>query len=156
MNEVLMIPPNEMGHLMNKYKERITSDPLLNNASKLSATRHKLLQSKRIPPGIKKARIKDLGSKIHHTIKRIKQGPFSSSTIVPPDTTEEILNKEEQTKAFEQLLKTLLTNKPQPKAKPITQKNTAKRKSTEVERLTSDWLPYNTRTQRWRKRKKST
>ena len=100
MNEVMMIPPEEMGKLMNLYKERFTSDPLLTKATRLAAERHKVLESKKIPPGIKKARVKLLGPKISSALKKYKRGPLHSDIIDAPH--------EEQTKAFQQLLKAIL------------------------------------------------
>ena len=104
MNEVVMIPPEEMGQLMNLYKERITSDPFLTDATRLAAKRHKVLASKKLPSGIKQAKVKLLGPKISRAIKKYKRGPLHSDIVDSP--------KEDQTKAFEELLKKILRGKP--------------------------------------------
>ena len=159
MNQVLMIPPEKLGNLTNVYKERITSDPTLTTATQLAATRHKLLKNKKIPPGIKQAKVKALGSTFNKVLRKYKQGPFTSNITPPPDSAESIIQEDEQSKAFQRLLLNLLRGQPaKTKNKKITvpkSKAIRKTRKTEVEKLISDWLPYNTRTQRWQRRKKS-
>lgn len=150
MNQVLMIPPEKLGKLTNLYKERITNDPTLTTATQLAATRHKLLANKNIPPAIKKAKVKALNSTFNKTLRKYKEGPFTS-TITPDDTTDSIIKQDEQSKAFKKLLLTLLRGQPQTKKKTTTKK---RRRKTEAEKLISDWLPYDTRTQRWQKQRK--
>ena len=148
MNQVLMIPPEKLGKLTNLYKERITSDPTLTTATQLAATRHKVLANKNIPPAIKKAKVKALNSTFNKALRKYKEGPFTSN-IVPDDTTDSIIRQDEQTKAFQKLLLNLMRGQPQTKAKKKT--TTKKRRQTEAEKLISDWLPYDTRKQRWKK-----
>ena len=152
MNQVLMIPPEKLGKLTNLYKERITSDPTLTTATQLAATRHKVLTNKNIPPAIKKAKVKALNSTFNKTLRKYKQGPFTT-TITPDDTTDSIIRQDEQTKAFQKLLLNLMRGQPQTRKKTTTTKKT-KRRQTEAEKLISDWLPYDTRTQRWQKQRK--
>lgn len=150
-----MIPPDKLGNLTNLYKERITSDPTLTAATQLAATRHKLLTNKKVPSGIKQARVKALGSNFNKVLRKYKQGPFSSNTI-PPDTTQAIIQEDEQTKAFQRLLLNLMRGQPTKKRTiPPTAKAKRKPRKTEVQQLISDWLPYNTRTQRWQRQNKS-
>ena len=159
MNQVLMIPPEKLGKLTNLYKERITSDPTLTTATQLAATRHKVLANKNIPPAIKKAKVKALNSTFNKTLRKYKEGPFTSN-IIPDDTTDSIIQQDEQSKAFQKLLLSLLRGQPQAKKTSIispktkTKKKTTAKKArkTEAEKLISDWLPYDTRTQRWQKR----
>lgn len=160
MNQVLMIPPEKLGNLTNIYKERITSDPTLTTATQLAATRHKLLKSKKIPPGIKQAKDKALGSTFNKVLRKYKQGPFGSNIAPPPDSAESIIQEDEQSKAFQRLLFNLLRGQLPKKTiskKPVRkQKSTTKKtKKTEAEKLISDWLPYNTRSQQWQRRTKS-
>ena len=159
MNQVLMIPPEKLGNLPNLYKERITSDPTLTTATQLAATRHKLLKSKKIPPGIKQAKDKALGSTFNKVLRKYKQGPFGSNIPPPLDSAESIIQEDEQSKAFQRLLFNLLRGqlpkKPIPK-KAVRKKSTTKKtKKIEVQKLLGDWLPYDTRTQRWQRRTKS-
>lgn len=158
MNQVLMIPPEKLGKLTNLYKERITSDPTLTTATQLAATRHKVLANKKIPPAIKKVKVKALNSTFNKALRKYKEGPFTSN-IAPDDTTDSIIQQDEQSKAFQKLLLNLMRGQPQTRKKPILppktkakKKTTAKRtRKTEAEKLISDWLPYDTRTQRWKK-----
>ena len=151
MNQVLMIPPEKLGKLTNLYKERITSDPTLTTATQLAATRHKVLANKNIPPAIKKVKVKALNSTFNKALRKYKEGPFTSS-ITPDDTTDSIIQQDEQSKAFQKLLLNLMRGQPQTKAKKKT--TTKKRRQTETEKLISDWLPYDTRKQRWQTRRK--
>lgn len=158
MNQVLMIPPEKLGKLTNLYKERITSDPTLTTATQLAATRHKVLANKKIPPAIKKVKVKALNSTFNKALRKYKEGPFTSN-IPPDDTTDSIIQQDEQSKAFQKLLLNLMRGQPQTRKTPILppktkakKKTTAKRtRKTEAEKLISDWLPYDTRTQRWKK-----
>ena len=145
MNEVLMIPPEEMGKLMNLYKERFTGDPYLTKATRLAAESHKVLESKKIPPGIKKARVKMLAPKISGALRKYKKGPLNSDIIDAPH--------EEQTKAFQQLLKSILKgNKKKTISTPTGIKK--RKKKGEVEKLlpSPDWLHYSTRTRNAQKK----
>lgn len=148
MNQVLMIPPEKLGKLTNLYKERITSDPTLTTATQLAATRHKVLANKHIPPAIKKVKVKALNSTFNKALRKYKEGPFTSN-ITPDDTTDSIIRQDEQSKAFQKLLLNLMRGQPQTKSKKKT--TTKKRRQTEAEKLISDWLPYDTRKQRWKK-----
>lgn len=152
MNQVLMIPPEKLGKLTNLYKERITSDPTLTTATKLAATRHKVLTDKNIPPAIKKVKVKALNSTFNKVLQKYKQGPFISN-ITPDDTPDSIIRQDEQSKAFQKLLLKLMRGQPQTAKKTTTTKK--KRRQTEAEKLISDWLPYDTRKQRWQKQRKS-
>ena len=160
MNQVLMIPPEKLGKLTNLYKERITNDPTLTTATQLAATRHKILANKNIPPAIKKVKVKALNSTFNKALQKYKEGPFTSN-IAPDDTPDSIIQQDEQSKAFQKLLLNLLRGQRQTNKKTaiIPPKTTAKKKTTikktrktEPEKLISDWLPYDTRSQRWRKR----
>lgn len=151
MNQVLMIPPEKLGKLTNLYKERITNDPTLTTATQLAATRHKVLANKNIPPAIKKAKVKALNSTFNKTLRKYKEGPFTS-TITPDDTTDSIIRQDEQSKAFQKLLLNLMRGEPQTRKKTTTKKT--RRRKTEAEKLISDWLPYDTRKQRWQKQRK--
>lgn len=162
MNQVLMIPPEKLGKLTNLYEKRITSDPTLTTATQLAATRHKVLANKHIPPAIKKTKVKALNSTFNKVLRKYREGPFTSN-IAPDDTTDSIIQQDEQSKAFQKLLLNLMRGKPQtrktsiipPKTKAKKKKTTAKRtRKTEAEKLISDWLPYDTRTQRWQTRRK--
>ena len=159
MNQVLMIPPEKLGNLTNVYKERITSDPTLTTATQLAATRHKLLKNKKIPPGIKQAKDKALGSTFNKVVRKYKRGPFTSNITPPPDSTDSIIQEDEQSKAFQRLLLNLLRGQqPAKKTVPkvIRKKSTTKKtKKTEAQKLISDWLPYNTRSQQWQRRTRS-
>ena len=161
MNQVLMIPPEKLGKLTNLYKERITSDPTLTTATQLAATRHKVLANKNIPPAIKKTKVKALNSTFNKALRKYKEGPFTSN-IAPDDTTDSIIQQDEQSKAFQKLLLSLMRGQPQtrktpiipPKTKAKKKSTTKKTRKTEAEKLISDWLPYDTRTQRWQTRRK--
>ena len=162
MNEVLMIPPNQLGNLKKLYKERITRDSTLDTAAGLAAAQHKILKDKTIPPGIKKAKVKAVGSTLNRAVKKYRQGPFTS-TITPDDTHDSLVREDEQSKAFQQLLFNILRGQPNKKKKPPSYKpkatpKTKKTRKTEVEKLqpSSDWLPYDTRTQTWGRKRKRT
>lgn len=152
MNQVLMIPPEKLGKLTNLYNTRITSDPTLTTATQLAATRHKVLADKSISPAIKKAKVKALNSTFNKTLQKYKQGPFTSNIISDHDNPDSIIQQDEQSKAFQKLLHLLLKGQTNKKAKTTTTTKKRRRK-TEAEKLISDWLPYDTRRQRWQKQK---
>lgn len=118
-----------------------------------------VLANKNIPPAIKKVKVKALNSTFNKALRKYKEGPFTSN-IVPDDTTDSIIQQDEQSKAFQKLLLNLLRGQPQtkktsiipPKTKAKKKTTTKKTRKTEAEKLISDWLPYDTRTQQWRKR----
>ena len=161
MNQVLMIPPEKLGKLTNLYEKRITGDPTLTTAAQLAATRHKVLANKHIPPAIKKVKVKALNSTFNKALRKYKEGPFTSN-IAPDDTTDSIIRQDEQSKAFQKLLLNLMRGQPQTrkptiiplKTKAKKKTTTKKTRKTEAEKLISDWLPYDTRTQRWQTRRK--
>lgn len=133
-----MIPPEEMEVLMEKHAKRITSDPRLTKAARLSAIQEKVLRSPKIPLGIKQAKVKSLATKISKAVRRYKKGPLSSEIVDAP--------REEQTKAFEELLKKILRPRPT-RAIPLAPKKIKKKKASELSKLipSSDWIPYQTR-----------
>ena len=156
MNQVLMIPPEKLGNLTNVYKERITSDPTLTTATQLAATRHKLLKNKKIPPGIKQAKDKALGSAFNKVVRKYKRGPFTSNITAPPDSTDSIIQEDEQSKAFQRLLLNLLRGQqPAKKTVPKVIRKKSTTKKTKKTEAISDWLPYNTRSQQWQRRTRS-
>ena len=136
MNEVVMIPPEEMQVLMNKHSQIITRDQNLTKAARLSAVQDKILHSK-LPAGIQKSKLKSLAPRVAATIKKYKKGPLTSGIVDA--------SKEEQTRAFEELLKSILRK---PNSKGITPASRKKkRKQGELRKLlpTRGWIPYQTR-----------
>ena len=74
MEEVLMVPLEEMEKLVQFYKGELTENALLNKAATLAAQRDLLLKGK-LPAGIVNARVKPLFSELHHLTKRVRRGP---------------------------------------------------------------------------------
>ena len=134
-----MIPPEEMEVLMEKHAKRISSDPRLTKAARLSAIQEKVLRSPKIPPGIKQVKVKSLATKISKAVRQYKKGPLSSEIVDAP--------KEEQVKAFEELLKKILQPRPRPTRAIHLASKKKKKKNTELSKLipSSDWIPYQTR-----------
>ena len=74
MEEVLMVPPQQMEKLIQYYKGELTENALLNKAARTAAKRDIILNSK-LPAGIIKAKVKPLSRELHHLTKRVRRGP---------------------------------------------------------------------------------
>ena len=65
MDEVMMVPVNELKQLENYYKGQITENALLNKAGRLAAEQHLILKDTTIPPSIAVNMTKPLASETH-------------------------------------------------------------------------------------------
>ena len=74
MEEVYMIPKNEMDKLIQYYKGELTENAQLTKAAKLAAEKHVLLNSG-LPPPIINAKTKPLSQELMKLTKRIRQFP---------------------------------------------------------------------------------
>ena len=141
MNEVIMIPPEEMKMLMEKHSQRITSNPHLTKAARLSAVQDKLLHSK-LSPGLKQSQLKSLATRIRGATNKYKKGPSSGIVNAP---------EEEQNKVFIKLLRSVLRSKPRATdiispSWPVSRKKRKKRSGELSQLLPSrNWIPYKTR-----------
>ena len=131
MKEILMIPKQDMGQLMNTYKEQITSDPLLTKASRMAAERHVLLKDKTIPPSLKQTLAKPLSSNLRSLTKKIRHEEDLASTIANPNE-----NKQETVvdKLIQQALKGNLRRKKIAIPTSLTTNDTVPKKKTKTNR----------------------
>ena len=74
MEELLMVPPQQMEKLIQYYKGELTENALLNKAARTAAKRDIILNSK-LPASIIKAKVKPLSRELHHLTKRVRRGP---------------------------------------------------------------------------------
>ena len=74
MEELLMVPSQQMEKLIQYYKGELTENALLNKAARTAAKRDIILNSK-LPSGIIKAKLKPLSRELHHLTKRVRRGP---------------------------------------------------------------------------------
>ena len=117
MEEVYMIPKNEMDKLIQYYKGELTENAQLTKAAKLAAEKHVLLNSG-LPPPVINAKTKPLSQELMKLTKRIRQfpggvGPGGQGGIPGEDEEEGDL----VTRPVEQWLKQMIKGSPStPKA----------------------------------------
>ena len=158
MEEVLMVPPQQMEKLIQYYKGELTENALLNKAARTAAKRDIILNSK-LPAGIIKAKVKPLSRELHHLTKRVRQGPVGGlggqleeeeedddSLVTGPveQVIKKIIKGTPAKKEIKKEIKTATVKKTTPRSTPrtsrrleeIRERRTAlKRRQTEVERL---------------------
>ena len=156
MEEVLMVPPQQMEKLIQYYKGELTENALLNKAARTAAKRDIILNSK-LPAGIIKAKRKPLSRGLHHLTKRVRRGSVGGlggqleeeeddSLVTSP--VEQVIKKIIKGTPAKKEIKTATVKKTTPRSTPrtsrrleeireeIRERRTAlKRRQTEVERL---------------------
>ena len=122
MDEVMMVPVNELKQLENYYKGQITESALLNKAGRLAAEQQLIFNDKSIPPSVAVSMTKPLVNEQTKLVKRVRSG---TTTPAIYRGTEE---PEGPTAAgpLENLLKQLIKKKepgtPEIKEEPVTPK----------------------------------
>ena len=120
MDEVMMVPINELKQLENYYKEQITESAMLKKAGQLAVEQHLILKDRSILDSIAVKMTKPLAHKQNRLVKCVRTG---TTTLTVYQGTEE---PEGSTAAgpVENLLKQLIKGLDQPnrKKEPITPK----------------------------------
>ena len=75
MDEVYMIPHQDLEQLIQYYKGELTENALLNKAATLAAKKHVLLANSQLPPALVNAQTKPLSQELTKLTKRIRQFP---------------------------------------------------------------------------------
>ena len=75
MDEVYMIPHEDLEQLIQYYKGELTENALLNKAATLAAKKHVLLADPQLPPALVNAQTKPLSQELTNLTKRIRQCP---------------------------------------------------------------------------------
>ena len=81
MDEVMMVPVQEFKRLQNYYKGQMTENALLDNAGRLAAEEHLILNDKRIPDSMAVKMSKPLSSEQGRLVKRIRTGKTGPLTF---------------------------------------------------------------------------
>ena len=103
MNEVVMVPAEELNQLSNYYQNKITESALLNKARRLAAEQQLILEDKSIPDSFTVRMVKPMALEQGRLVKRVRTG-----TDQPP-TYEGIEEPEGMADApIERLLKDIL------------------------------------------------
>ena len=109
--------PAEDPKLVEYHKERLTQDPLLDTAAKLSARKTKILRDPRMSASRKKSLVKQLNPRIQSLIKRMRQLPGSSASRLLEEGEDEEEQEDEdlvspvQTKLLRRILKSVTPSK---------------------------------------------
>ena len=74
MDEVMMVPVNELKQLENYYKGQITESALLNKAGRLAAEQQLIFNDKSIPPSVAVSMTKPLVNEQTKLVKRVRSG----------------------------------------------------------------------------------
>ena len=119
MDEVMMIPVNELKQLENYYKGQITENALLNKAGRLAAEQQLIFNDKSIPPSDAVSMTKPLANEQTKLVKRVRSGTtapkFYQGTEEPEGST--------AAGPLENLLKQLIKKEtPEIKKEPVTPK----------------------------------
>ena len=107
MEEVYMIPKNEMDKLIQYYKGELTENAQLTKVAKLAAEKHVLLNSG-LPPPVINAKTKPLSQELMKLTKRIRQFPGG----VGPGGQGGIPDEDEEEGPVEQWLKQMIKGTP--------------------------------------------
>ena len=122
MDEVYMIPHQDLEQLIQYYKGELTENALLNKATTLAAKKHVLLADPQLPPALVNAQTKPLSRELTKLTKRIRQFPGGVGVGAPGGQPGE---EEEEagdlvTGPVEQWLKRMIKGSPSTPKRPIT------------------------------------
>ena len=122
MDEVYMIPHQDLEHLIQYYKGELTENALLNKAATLAAKKHVLLANPQLPPALVNAQTKPLSQELTKLTKRIRQFPGGVGVGAPggPPGEEEEEAGDLVTGPVEQWLKRMIKGSPSTPKRPIT------------------------------------
>ena len=127
MDEVYMIPHQDLQQLIQYYKGELTENALLNKAATLAAKKHVLLANPQLPPALVNAQTKPLSQELTKLTKRIRQFPGGVGVGAPgaPPGEEEEEAGDLVTGPVEQWLKRMIKGSPstpKPTITPATKK----------------------------------
>ena len=74
MNEVIMVPSEELNRLSNYYQGKITESALLNKAGRLAAEQQLILEDKSIPDSLAVRMVKPMALQQGRLVKRVRTG----------------------------------------------------------------------------------
>ena len=122
MDEVYMIPHQDLEQLIQYYKGQLTENALLNKAATLAAKKHVLLADPQLPPALVNAQTKPLSRELTKLTKRIRQFPGGVGVGAPggPPGEEEEEAGDLVTGPVEQWLKRMIKGSPSTPKPPIT------------------------------------
>ena len=124
MDEVYMIPHQDLEQLIQYYKGELTENALLNKAAKVAAQKHVLLANPQLPPALVNAQTKPLSQELIKLTKRIRQFPGGVGGGAPGGPPGEEGEEEEAgdlvTGPVEQWLKRMIKGSPSTPKPPIT------------------------------------
>jgi len=132
MDEVYMIPHQDLEQLIQYYKGKLTENTLLNKAATLAAKKHVLLANSQLPPALVNAETKPLSQELTKLTKRIRQFPGGVGVGAPGEPPGEEGEEEEGdlvTGPVEQWLKRMIKGSPST-PKPLITPATPKGKTT--------------------------
>jgi len=121
MDEVYMIPHQDLDQLIQYYKGELTENALLNKAATLAAKKHVLLSDPQLPPALVNAQTKPLSQELTKLTKRLRQFPGGVGVGAPggpPGEDEE--EGDLVTGPVEQWLKRMIKGSPSTPKPPIT------------------------------------
>ena len=139
--------PAEDPQVVNWFKSKLTDDPTLDTAAKLSAKKLRILRDPRLPSAAKRSLVQQIDPKIQHLIKRMRQLPAGVSTAdeVPEEDEEDLVTTAEQ-KLLQRLLKGLSPGRTRIKTEPPTPEAfvtpTRKRKTKISRKRAAEELPF--------------
>ena len=88
MNEVVMVPTEELNWLSNYYQGKITESALLNKAGRMAAEQQLILEDKSIPDSLAVRMVKPMALEQGRLVKRVRTGtaqPASYEGIEEPE-----------------------------------------------------------------------
>ena len=99
-----LVSPQEMQNLVEYYKGRLTENAQLNEAARLAAKQHAILNSE-LPAGNKAARMRPVAAQLRKLTRRVRQGstPSAAAAALPLDKEEGLVRG-----PLDTMLKTLL------------------------------------------------
>ena len=122
MDEVQMIPHQDLEQLIQYYKGELTENALLNKAATLAAKKHVLLSDPPLPPALVNAQTKPLSQELTKLTKRLRQFPGGVGVGAPGGLPGEDADEEGDlvTGPVEQWLKRMIKGSPSTPKLPIT------------------------------------
>jgi len=122
MDEVYMIPHQDVEQLIQYYKGELTENALLNKAATLAAKKHVLLSDPQLPPALVNAQTKPLSQELTKLTKHLRQFPGGVGVGAPGGPPGEEAEEEGDlvTGPVEQWLKRIIKGSPSTPKPPIT------------------------------------
>lgn len=112
--------PAEDPDVVNWFKSKLTEDPTLDTAAKLSAKKLRILRDPKMSSAEKQSLVQQINPKIHSLIKRMRQLPTGISTDEIPDEDDEDLITTAEQKLLQRILKNISPGRRRIKEEPIT------------------------------------